>query len=245
MVFWIRINLNLPWLWRVVSAFFLRLWRNIGGVVFVALPQKKWLFRQESFSFREFFLPVFVRFLPSFWFGYSWIFLNLRVFEENYPQSAFLPSIPLFIGVSSLFPSPLSQRLLSGGRGVFFECFFRVGSLVVLGVVLRLFLCGSRLGFGLQWFGVLQIGFSVSIGCFWGLGFAWVRICYSFFIIWFTVFYILFMSAFGRYFLPPFLCPLCGLFYCFLAGCGFAVRRFVCLTVSVLSVVGSVGGFGF
>lgn len=62
--------------------------------------------------------------------------------------------------------NPLSQRLLSGGRGVFFEWFFRFGSLVVLGVVLRLFLCGSRLGFGLQWFGVLQIGFSVSIGCF-------------------------------------------------------------------------------
>lgn len=48
----------------------------------------------------------------------------------------------------------------------FLSVFFRVGSLVVLGVVLRLFLCGSRLGFGLQWFGVLQIGFSVSIGCF-------------------------------------------------------------------------------
>lgn len=212
---------------------------------FCGFATEKMTFSARKFLFSGVFLPVFVRFLPSFWFGYSWIFLNLRVFEENYPQSAFLPSIPLFIGVSSLFPSPLSQRLLSGGRGVFFECFFRVGSLVVLGVVLRLFLCGSQLGFGLQWFGVLQIGISVSIGCFWGLGFAWVRICYSFFIIWFTVFYILFMSAFGRYFLPPFLCPLCGLFYCFLAGCGFAVRRFVCLTVSVLSVVGSVGGFGF
>ena len=148
-------------------------------------------------------------------------------------------------GFTPCFPRPFPKGFWAGGRGVFFECFFRVGSLGVLGVVLRLFLCGSRLGFGLQWFGVLQIGFSVSIGCFWGLGFAWVRICYSFFIIWFTVFYILFMSAFGRYFLPPFLCPLCGLFYCFLAGCGFAVRRFVCLTVSVLSVVGSVGGFGF
>lgn len=28
-----------------------------------------------------------------------------------------MPSIPLFIGVYALFPSPLSQRLLSGGRG--------------------------------------------------------------------------------------------------------------------------------
>ncbi|KGN79346.1 hypothetical protein HW49_06230 [Porphyromonadaceae bacterium COT-184 OH4590] len=71
----------------------------------------------------------------------------------------------------AFYPHPdkrntLSQRLLSGERGVFLSVFLGLVLWLFLGVVLRLFLCGSRLGFGLQWFGVLQIGFSVSIGCF-------------------------------------------------------------------------------
>ena len=97
-------------------------------------------------------------------------------------------------------------------RGIFFECFW-VGS---LGFFLR-FSAWLRA----VWFGVLQIGFSVSIGCLGGL----VLVGFGFVFLYCLIYRVL-------YFLPALRAVLW-----FLAGCGFAVCRCVCLIGSVLSVV--------